>query len=96
MYWCDFISGAAIENIMKRAKEQAIERAIEGEPLCIKVDDLTLALETEFKEGSLLPSEVNMEDWLQLLDMESKNVVRVRKPSESDSAAENTIRRSVI
>ena len=96
MYWSDFISGAAIEGIMKRSKESAIERAIEGETLCITVDDLTTALETEFKEGSLLPAESNLEDWLQLLDMESKNVVRVRKPNEADSAAENTIRRSVI
>ena len=96
MYWSDFISGAAIEGIMKRSKESAIERAIEGKTLCITVDDLTTALETEFKEGSLLPAESNLEDWLQLLDMESKNVVRVRKPNESDSAAENTIRRSVI
>ena len=96
MYWSDFISGAAIEGIMKRAKECAIERAIEGGKLCITVDDLTVSLETEFKEGSLLPAESNLEDWLQLLDMESKNVVRVRKPNESDSAAQNTIRRSVI
>ena len=96
MYWSDFISGAAIENIMKRAKELAIERAIEGKALCIMVDDLTTALGTEFKEGRLLPAESNLEDWLQLLDMESKNVVRVRKPNESDTATENTIRRSVI
>ncbi len=96
LYWSDFISGAAIEGITKRAKERAIERAIEGEKLCITVDDLTVSLETEFKEGSLLPAESNLEDWLQLLDMESKDVVRVRKPNESDSAAQNTIRRSVI
>ena len=96
MYWCDFISGAAIEGIIKRAKEHAIERAIDGEKLCITVDDLTTALKTEFKEGSLLPAESNLEDWLHLLDMDSKNVVRVRKPDESDSATENTIRRSVI
>ena len=96
MHWCDFISGAAIEGIIKRAKEHAIERAIDGEKLCITVDDLTTALKTEFKEGSLLPAESNLEDWLHLLDMESKNVVRVRKPNESDSATENTIRRSVI
>nr|MBC8282548.1 AAA family ATPase [Nitrospinota bacterium] len=96
LYWCDFISGATIEGIMKRTKERAIERAIKGEPLCITVDDLTTSLETEFKEGSLLPAESNLDDWLQLLDMESKNVVRVRKPNESDSATENTIRRSVI
>ena len=96
MHWCDFISGATIEGIIKRAKEHAIERAIDGEKLCITVDDLTTALKTEFKEGSLLPAESNLEDWLHLLDMDSKNVVRVRKPDESDSATENTIRRSVI
>lgn len=96
MYWGDFISGATIEGIMKRAKERAIERAIEGEKLCVTVDDLTTSLETEFKEGSLLPAESNLEDWLQLLDMESKNVVRVRRPNETDSATENTIRRSII
>jgi len=96
MHWCDFISGAAIEGIIKRTKESAIERAINGEKLCITVDDLLTALKTEFKEGSLLPAESNLEDWLHLLDMESKNVVRVRKPNESDSATENTIRRSVI
>lgn len=96
MYWNDFISGAVIEGIMKRAKERSIERAIKGETLCLTVDDLVVSLEKEFKEGSLLPAESNMEDWLQLLDMDAKNVVRVRKPNESDKATENTIRRSII
>ena len=96
MYWKDFISGAAIEGIMKRAKERAIERAIQGETLCLTVDDLVVSLETEFQEGSLLPAESNLEDWLQLLDMESKNVVRVRRPNEADKATENTMRRSII
>lgn len=96
MYWADFISGAVIEGIMKRAKERAIERAIQGETLRLTVDDLVVSLETEFEEGSLLPAESNLEDWLQLLDMESKNVVRVRRPDESDKATENTMRRSII
>jgi proteasome-associated ATPase len=96
LYWDDFISGAVIEGIMKRAKEKAIERAIKGEVLALTVDDLVVSLETEFQEGSLLPAESNLEDWLQLLDMESKNVVRVRRPNESDKATENTIRRSII
>ena len=81
---------------MKRAKERAIERAINGETLCLTVDDLVVSLETEFQEGSLLPAESHLEDWLQLLDMESKNVVRVRRPNASDKATENTMRRSII
>ena len=96
MYWNDFISGAVIEGIMKRAKERSIERAIRGETLCLTVEDLVVSLETEFEEGSLLPAESNLEDWLQLLDMDSKNVVRVRRPNESDKATENTMRRSII
>ncbi len=96
MYWNDFISGAIIEGIMKRAKERAIERAIGGGTLCLTVEDLVVALETEFEEGSLLPAESNLEDWLQLLDMDSKDVVRVRKPNHSDKATDNTIRRSII
>ena len=96
MFWNDFISGAVIEGIMKRAKERAIERAVRGGTLCLTVDDLVVALETEFEEGSLLPAESNLEDWLQLLDMDSKDVVRVRKPNDSDKATENTMRRSII
>jgi len=96
LYWKDFISGAVIEGIIKRVKGQAVERAIAGGELIIKVEDLTECLETEFQENSLLPAESNLEDWLQLLDMDSKHVVRVRKPNQSDKAAETTLRRSII
>jgi proteasome-associated ATPase len=96
LYWRDFISGAIIENIVKRAKEKAIERAIAGEKLAITVTDLTAALETEFTEGSVLPSESNMADWLQLLDMDSRHVVRIRRPSEADQATETTYNRSIL
>ena len=96
LYWKDFISGAILEGIVLRAKERAIERAIIGEPLVMKVDDLTQALETEFSENNLLPSDSNMEDWLQLLDFDPKNVVRLRRPNDKDQAASNTMRRSII
>jgi proteasome-associated ATPase len=96
MYWKDFISGAIIEGIVKRAKEKAIERAIAGKELKILARDLTECLETEFKEGSLLPIESNMEDWLQLLDVDPRQVVRVRRPSEADQAAAETLNRSII
>jgi proteasome-associated ATPase len=96
LYWKDFISGAVLEGIVKRAKEKAIQRAIDGGELQITVQDLIESLETEFTESNLLPAESNMEDWLQLLDMESRHVVRVRRPSESDQATANTINRSII
>lgn len=96
LYWKDFISGAVIEGIVKRAKEKAIERAIEGKELKILSADLTECLETEFNEGNLLPAESNLEDWLQLLDLDPHQVVRVRRPHESDQAAAETLNRSII
>jgi proteasome-associated ATPase len=96
LYWKDFISGAIIEGVVKRTKEKAIERAIDGKELKIMSKDLTECLETEFKEGNLLPAESNMEDWLQLLDLDPRHVVRVRRPNDSDQAASETFNRSII
>lgn len=96
LYWKDFISGAIIEGVVKRAKEKAIERAIDGKELKIISKDLTQCLETEFKDGNLLPAESNLEDWLQLLDLDPRHVVRVRRPNASDKAASETLNRSII
>ena len=96
LYWKDFISGAIIEGIVKKTKEKAIERAIDGKELKILSKDLTECLETEFTDGNLLPAESNLEDWLQLLDLDPRDVVRVRRPSQSDQAAAETLNRSII
>ncbi|CAI2719664.1 AAA family ATPase [Nitrospina watsonii] len=96
LFWKDFISGAILESIVLRAKERAVERAIAGEPLMMKGDDLLQALEHEFVENNVLPADSNMEDWLQLLDFDPKNVVRVRRPKDSDQAAHQTMSRSII
>ncbi|MFQ5673115.1 MAG: AAA family ATPase [Nitrospinales bacterium] len=96
LYWKNFISGAIIEGVVQRAKELAIERAIAGGELVLKADDLSRSLETEFTEGSLLPAQPNLEDWLQLLDIDPQDVVRVRRPRDSDSDAAMTFKRSMI
>ena len=96
LYWKDFISGAVLEGSVLRAKERAIERAIAGEELQIKADDLMHALKSEFTETSILPTDANREDWLQLLDFDPKKVVRVRLPDDSDQAASDTLSRSII
>ena len=82
--------------MVKRTKEKAIGRAIDGKELKIMSKDLTECLEAEFKDGNLLPAESNMEDWLQLLDLDPRHVVRVRRPNDSDQAASETLNRSII
>ncbi|MFQ5445175.1 MAG: AAA family ATPase, partial [Nitrospinales bacterium] len=96
LYWKDFISGAIIEGIVTRSKEMAIERSISGGDLKIQVEDLLKSLDSEFKENSFLPVESNMDDWMRLLDMDPRNVVRIKRPSDSDSAAAMTMDRSII
>jgi proteasome-associated ATPase len=96
LYWKDFISGAVLEGIVQRAKEIAVERAIKGEPIMIKVDDLIGALETEFTESSILPSDSSRDDWLQLLDVDARKVARVRLPGDTDQSATATMQRSII
>lgn len=96
LHWKDFISGAILESVARRAKEFAIERAIAGEELAVRVEDLLRSLEEEFVEGNVLPAESNMEDWLQLLDKDPRNVVRIRKPNAADRASEATMNRSII
>ena len=96
LYWYDFISGAILENIVKRAKEIAIERAISGEELSMMPEDLALAIRKEFTEGSIFPADPNIEDWLQLLDFDSHSVARIRRPKESDAATDQTLTRSMI
>jgi hypothetical protein len=90
------VSGAILESAARRAKELAIERAIAGKELVIKVDDLLQSLSAEFTENNVLPADSNMEDWLHLLDKDPRNIVRIRKPNASDRAAEITLNRSII
>lgn len=74
----DLCSGAVLESIVRRAKEYAIKRSIaSGEEDGIGVEDLFLAVETEFAENEIFPPSDNSEDWLKLLDYDPENVVRV-------------------
>jgi len=75
LYRSDLISGALIASIVQRAKERAIKRAITGGEDGIGLEDITLAVETEYREGEILPPNDIVEDWLKLIDADPENVV---------------------
>ncbi|MGB3941860.1 MAG: AAA family ATPase [Candidatus Manganitrophaceae bacterium] len=81
LYRSDLISGALIASIIARAKERAIRRVIgqttAGEETGIGPDDLLAAIETEYREGEIIPPNEILEDWLKLIDADPENVVGI-------------------
>src|SRR5882757_5279968 len=78
LYRGDLISGAIIASIVERAKSVAIKRAIAtGQEEGISESDLVLSLDAEYAENDIFPPSDVTEDWLQLIDHDSENVVKV-------------------
>jgi proteasome-associated ATPase len=78
LYRGDLISGAIIASIVERAKGVAIKRAIASQQEeGISESDLRGSLEAEYLENDIFPPSDITEDWLQLIDYDSENVVKV-------------------
>ncbi|MBD02726.1 MAG: peptidase [Gemmatimonadetes bacterium] len=87
LHFGDLASGALIDNIVQRAKEAAIKRAIadgqvEAAGLCL--EDLLGAVRSEYRENEVFPPSDSVADWLTLLDYDPENVVRVAPVTASD------------
>ena len=78
LYFKDFASGAMIENIVRRAKKDAIKRQIAGGPGGIKTDDLITAIKQEFREHEDLPNTTNPDDWAKISGKKGERIVYVR------------------
>ena len=84
LHFGDLASGALIDNVVQRAKETAIKRAIaaeDAEAAGVSEQDLLGAVRAEFRESEVFPPTDSVEDWLKLLDYDPDNVVRVNPRS---------------
>jgi proteasome-associated ATPase len=80
LYRSNLISGAILASIVRRAKEQAIDRTIAAagnEQGGMNLDDLVSSVHAEFREGEMLPPDDAAEEWLKLLDHHPEQVVGV-------------------
>jgi len=84
LYFKDFASGAMIENIVRRAKKDAIKREIAGEPSGLMLDDLTAAVSQEFREHEDLPNTTNPDDWARISGKKGERIVYVRTLIDGD------------
>jgi proteasome-associated ATPase len=78
LYFKDFNSGAMIENIVRRAKKDAIKRFLSTGDKGIKTDDLLTAIRDEFKENEDLPNTTNPDDWARISGKKGERIVYVR------------------
>jgi proteasome-associated ATPase len=78
LYFKDFASGAMIENIVRRAKKDAIKRQIAGGPVGVRQDDLIAAIKQEFREHEDLPNTTNPDDWAKISGKKGERIVYVR------------------
>jgi proteasome-associated ATPase len=78
LYFRDFNSGAMIENLVRRAKKEAIKRFLSTGEKGIKVEDLSRAIRDEFKENEDLPNTTNPDDWARISGKKGERIVYVR------------------
>lgn len=78
LYFKDFSSGAMIENIVRRAKKQAIKRFLDKGEKGITTDDLLVSVTQEYKEQEDLPNTTNPDDWAKISGKKGERIVYVR------------------
>jgi len=84
LYFKDFASGAMIENIVRRAKKDAIKRQIAGGEPGVRLADLTAAIKQEFREQEDLPNTTNPDDWARVSGKKGERIVHVRTLVDGD------------
>lgn len=88
LFYKDFLSGAMLENIVRRAKKKAIKRRIEGGDGGIITSDLISSVADEFLEHEDLPNTTNPDDWAKISGRKGERIVYIRTittPSDGGS-----------
>jgi proteasome-associated ATPase len=83
-YFRDFSSGAMIENVVRRAKKEAIKREIAGGGRGVRTGDLLSAIKQEFREHEDLPNTTNPDDWARISGKKGERIIYVRTLIEGD------------
>jgi proteasome-associated ATPase len=78
LYFRDFSSGAMIENIVRRAKKEAIKRFLDSGSRGVRTEDLIVSVSQEFKEHEDLPNTTNPDDWAKISGKKGERIVYVR------------------
>ncbi len=84
LFFKDFASGAMVENIVRRAKKDAIKREIAGDAPGLREEYLLDAIVQEFREHEDLPNTTNPDDWARISGKKGERIVYVRTLIEGE------------
>jgi proteasome-associated ATPase len=94
LYFKDFISGAMIESVVRRAKKFALKRHIAGSEKGLTTDDLSAAVREEFSENDL-PNTTNPDDWAKIAGKRGERIVYVKSLVGQTNRMERNVERIV-
>jgi proteasome-associated ATPase len=95
LYFKDFVSGAMIESVVRRAKKLALKRYIGGAEKGLTTADLVAAVREEFKENEDLPNTTNPDDWVKIAGKKGERIVHVRSLVGATSQPRPSVERVV-
>jgi proteasome-associated ATPase len=78
LYFKDFNSGAMIQNIVDRAKKNAIKQFLDTGQKGLRVAHLLSACVDEFSENEDLPNTTNPDDWARISGKKGERIVYIR------------------
>jgi proteasome-associated ATPase len=78
LYFKDFNSGAMIQNIVDRAKKNAIKEFLDTGQKGLRVAHLMSACVDEFSENEDLPNTTNPDDWARISGKKGERIVYIR------------------
>jgi len=95
LYFKDFVSGAMIESIVRRAKKLALKRYIGGGEKGITAEDLLTAVREEFKENEDLPNTTHPDDWAKIAGKKGERIVSVKSLTSEPPSQKRSVERIV-
>ncbi len=88
LYFKDFNSGAMIQNIVDRAKKNAIKEFLDTGQKGLRVSHLLSACVDEFSENEDLPNTTNPDDWARISGKKGERIVYIRTLVSGKQGAE--------
>jgi proteasome-associated ATPase len=95
LYLKDFVSGAMIESIVRRAKTLALKRLIGGGTRGVRGHDLVAAVREEFTENEDLPNTTNPADWAKIAGRKGERIVAMKPLTGAVTQAPRDVERVV-